>query len=149
MAEYERTRTIYVPEDDVWAFVSDVGNMPAFVPTVTAAELRPDGTVHVRGQIGNRMYEDVGRFNVEPARRRTEWGVDEREYSGWLTVSGSDGRSQVVAHLSVPPFVDPSGRPITGELPEDPDQIAEGLEAALDSLRNILEGRDGKAEPQA
>jgi hypothetical protein len=53
----------------------------------------------------------------------------------------------VVAHLSFAPYVTPSGSPITGEPDIDPDPIEESLEAALDSLRNLMEGRGGKEAP--
>jgi hypothetical protein len=148
VAQYERSRNVQLPEDDVFAFISDVSNLAMFVPTVNAMEPQGEGRVRIRGERGGRTYEDDGWFHVEPARRRLEWGDDEREYSGWMTVSGEDGGSQVVAHLSVPPYVDQSGRPITGELPEHPDRVAESLEASLDSLRNVLEGRGGKVEPR-
>jgi uncharacterized protein YndB with AHSA1/START domain len=147
MAEYERSRTIRVPEDDVFAFVAAPGNLATFVPTVTAVEPQADGRVRIRGEHGGRSYEDEGWFHADPDRRHLEWGAEEREYSGWLTVSGSDdGSSQVVVHLSVPPFVTASGRPVTGEVAAERDPIDGGLEAALDSLRNILEGRGGKKE---
>jgi hypothetical protein len=53
----------------------------------------------------------------------------------------------VVAHLSFAPYVTATGRPITGEPEADPDPIEQSLEAALDSLRNLMEGRGGKEEP--
>ena len=89
----------------------------------------------------------VDRLRVDEAHRHIEWGADERTYSGWLTVAGEDGGAQVVAHLSFAPYVTPSGSPITGEPDIDPDPIEESLEAALDSLRNLMEGRGGKESP--
>ena len=56
-------------------------------------------------------------------------------------------RAQVVAHLSFAPYVTATGRPITGELEAEPDPIEQSLETALDSLRNLMEGRGGKEEP--
>ena len=52
-----------------------------------------------------------------------------------------------MAHLSFAPYVTPTGRPITGEPSDEPDPIELSLEAALDSLRNLMEGRGGKEEP--
>jgi hypothetical protein len=54
-----------------------------------------------------------------------------------------------VAHLSLAPFVTSSGAPISGELGDGQDVIGESLEAALESLRNLLEGLGGKIEPAA
>lgn len=149
MAEYERSRRVHAPPEDVFAFVSDVSNLAAFLPTVGAAESRDEERVLVRGKTRGRSYQDDGWFHVDEARRRLEWGSDEHDYSGWLSVAGADGGTQVVAHLSMAPFVTESGRPIEGELDRAPDPIEESLEAALDSLRNLMEGRGGKVQPAA
>ena len=147
MAEYERSRLVQASPDDVFAFVSDANNLATFLPTVDVVEPQAEGRVEVHGEVRGRSYEDEGWFRVDEARRRIEWGADERTYSGWLTVAGEDGGAQVVAHLSFAPYVTPSGSPITGEPDIDPDPIEESLEAALDSLRNVMEGRGGKEEP--
>ena len=147
MAEYERSRWVQASPDDVFAFVSDAGNLATFLPTVDTVEPQAEDRVQVSGEIRGRSYEDDGWFRVNEARRRLEWGADEHDYSGWLTVSGDEGGSQVVAHLSIPPHVTASGRPISGELPVAPDPIEQSLEAALDSLRNLMEGRGGTEEP--
>ena len=147
MAEYERSRRVQASEDDVFAFVSDVGNLSTFVPTVEHVEPQPKGRVHVSGEIDHRKFDDDGWFHVDADRRRVEWGSEVRNYSGWLTVAGEDGGAQVVAHLSLPPYVTPSGAPIRGEYAEGRDPIEASLEAALDSLRNLMEGRGGKEAP--
>ena len=149
MAEYERSRLVQASLDDVFAFVSDVRNIAAFVPTVDTVEPQAEGRVEVHREVQGQAYEDDGWFRVDQTRRRIEWGDDERTYSGWLTVAGEDGGTQVVAHLSFAPYVTPSGRPISGEPEDEPDPIEQSLEAALDSLRNLMEGRGGKEEPAA
>jgi uncharacterized protein YndB with AHSA1/START domain len=147
MAEYERSRLVLASPEDVFAFVSDPRNLAAFLPTVDTVEPQEEGRVEVHGKVRGTTYEDDGWFHVDEARHRIEWGADERTYSGWLTVTGDNAGAQVVAHLSMPPYVTPSGSPITGEPEIDPDPIEESLEAALDSLCNLMEGRDGKEEP--
>jgi hypothetical protein len=147
MAEYERSRLVQASPDEVFAFVSDASNLATFLPTVDTVEPQAEGRVEVHGEVRGRTYEDDGWFRVDDARRRIEWGADEGTYSGWLTVSGADGAAQVVAHLSFAPYITPSGRPISEELADEPDPIEQSLEAALDSLRNLMEGRGGKEEP--
>jgi hypothetical protein len=149
MAEYERSRLVQASPDDVFAFVSDASNLATILPTVETVERQADDRVEVHGEVRGRTYEDDGWFRVDEARRRIEWGADERTYSGWLAVAGADGGAQVVVHLSFAPCVTPSGRPITGEPADEPDPIEQSLEAALDSLRNLMEGRGGKEEPAA
>ena len=114
MAEYERSRHVDAAPDEVFAFVSDPANMAAFVPTMEEADAE-DGRVHVHGEVHDRPYDDDGWFRVDVSRRRLEWGSDERDYSGWLSVAGDNGGTQVVAHISAAPFVDPSGRPISDD----------------------------------
>jgi len=147
MAEYERTRLVQASPDDVFAFVSDASNLATILPTVDVVEPQAEDRVAVHGEVRGRSYEDDGWFRVEEAVRRIEWGADERTYSGWLTVAADDGGAQVVAHLSFAPYVTATGRPISGEPAADPDPIEQSLEAALDSLRNLMEGRGGKEEP--
>jgi hypothetical protein len=147
MAEYERSRLIQLSEDDVFAFVSDVNNLPIYVPTVQAVEPQKGEEVLVRGEIRGHNFADEGFFHVEPARHRVEWGDAERTYSGSLTVAADNGGSRVTVHLSLPPYVTPSGAPVTGEDPAERQQIEASLGDSLESLRNVLEGRGGKVEP--
>ena len=147
MTEYERSRTIQAPADEVFAFISEAGNLPNILPTVESMEPHAKDRLHVHGTTRGRVYDDDGWFRVDPAKRRLEWGDDERTYSGWMTVGAEDGAAQVVAHLSFAPYVTDTGRPTTGEPEGEPDIIEQSLEAALDSLRNIMEGTGGKEEP--
>jgi hypothetical protein len=147
MAEYERSRLVQASPDDVFAFVSDIGNLATFVPTVETAEPQAGGRVHVHGEIQHRTFDDDGWFHVDADRHRVEWGSDERDYAGWLTVAGNNGGAQVVAHLSLPPYVTAGGAPVSGEFAAQRDPIDASLEAALDSLRNLMEGRGGKEAP--
>jgi hypothetical protein len=147
MAEYERSRLMQASPDDVFAFVSEPSNLATILPTVDTVEPQAKGRVEVHGEARGRTYDDQGWFHVDQARRRIEWGADERTYSGWLTVAGEDGGAQVVAHLSFAPDVTATGRPISGEPAADPDPIEQSLETALDSLRNLMEGRGGKEVP--
>jgi hypothetical protein len=145
--EYERSRRIQASENDVFAFLANVQNLPNFLPTVQSAEVIADDRIRMRGKNHGVAYADDGWIHIDPDRHRLEWGDDEQTYSGWMAVSGDDGASEVVAHLSLAPRFDQSGRPLSGESPNQPDPVEEGLEAAMDSLRNLIEGRDGKEQP--
>jgi uncharacterized protein YndB with AHSA1/START domain len=148
MIEYERSRRIGAPEDAVFAFLADARNLPTFLPTVRSVELVTGEHVRVHGEGRDGKFTDNGWFHVERARRGIEWGSDERTYRGWLTVSGlPDDASQVVVHLAFGPAVSDSGRPLTEADVEQPDPVAKGLDAALDSLRNLMEGTGGKEQP--
>lgn len=149
MAEYERSRMIQASPEDVFAFVSDARNLPSILPTVESVQPEAGDRVEVHGEVRGAQYQDEGWFRVDPNRHRVEWGADEHDYSGWMTVTDADGGSEVVTHISLPPRVTASGEPIAGETAAGPDPVEASLEAALDSLRNLMEGRGGKEEPAA
>jgi uncharacterized membrane protein len=149
MVEYERARRVDAAPDDVFAFVADVRNLPTFVPTVRSAAQQAEERVRVRGESRGGAYEDEAWYHIDPSRRRLEWEADDHGHSGWLTVSALDGASEIVVHLSFGPAVDVSGRPLTAADVEQPNPIEENLEAALDSLRHLMEGTDGSEPTRA
>jgi hypothetical protein len=156
MPEYEANRLIDVEPDEVFRFVSDIGNLPLYVPTVDSASTLPGGRVRVEGRLGDVDYADDGFLKIDEDRRRIEWRADERNYRGWLEVGDEDGRSRVRVHLVFGSekidVADAAGadeplrdeRPVFG--PGAGDPISLGLEATLDSLHDLLLGRGGKRE---
>ena len=146
MAEYERSRVVQAAPDEVFVVVADVRNLPTYLPTVHAADQPDAGLVHVHGAASGGEYDGDGWLRVDEARRRLEWGTDEADCRGWLSVSPDGAGSEAIVHLSFAPRFDSSGAPIVGERRE-PDPIEAGLEAALDSIRNLVEGRGGKEQP--
>ena len=155
MPEYQGSRLIQLSPDEVFAFVSDVRNLPAFVPTVREATPMPSGRVRVTGRRGAQEYADDGPVTIDVDRRRMEWRADELDYSGWLQVSDEDGQSRVFVHLSFRPEKIPEAdasirdeqlrdqKPVRGrEFGNDP--ISTSLDSALRALHDVLEGRGGK-----
>jgi hypothetical protein len=143
MPDFEQTLTMQAEPDRVMAFVSDVRNLPRYVPTTKAAQPEDGERVRVQGEAQGHGYDADGYL-----RRRDgqlEWGADEGYYSGWLRVQPDGDGSQVTVGISLrghPPGADP------GEAPSG-EQINEGLRKGLESIRNQLEGRGGKEEPSA
>ncbi len=151
MPEYEHSQTIQAPPEAVFAFVSQVQNLPQYLPTIKAAEPQGPERVQVHGEARGHQYDNDGHFRADEARRRLEWGSDRPDtYSGWLTVADADGAggaSQVTVHLTFGPQ---SRTPENIEQEEGSQRpIQEGLEAALLSIQNIVEGQGGKVEPPA
>ncbi|HEV2128733.1 MAG TPA: SRPBCC family protein [Thermomicrobiales bacterium] len=150
--EYQRSRRIRVTPDSVFAFVTDVSNLPTYVPTVQSVETLTDGRIRVHGNTGGTSFEADLWTHVDHNQRGIEWGTDERDRHGWMTVTAADDdadMTEVVAHVSWPPHVNQDAAPLAGERAEEPDPIEDALEAALDSLRNILEGTGGKERPES
>jgi uncharacterized protein YndB with AHSA1/START domain len=151
MASYERSRWINAREDVVFRFATALRNMPTYIPTVKSVEWEPGGkTVRVKGEVRGQPFEDRHCWlKIDSDRNRMEWSAEGHDYSGWMTITKGDnasGGAQVVVNLTVPPWVSPSGRPITGE-PPGPNIIEESLEDSLNSLRNMIEGRGGEEIP--
>lgn len=143
--EYERSRLIQVTPDAVFDYISDVNNLPTYLPTLQHAEPQGEDRVRLDVKVQGQEHSADGYLRVDDAKRRLEWGSDPNDYSGWMTVSDEDGRSRVIVHLS---FADRSGYPERIEASSSqPDPIDQGLKASLDSIKNILEGRGGKVVP--
>lgn len=146
MAEYEQSMTMDRSPDEVFAFVAEVGNLPRYLPTTKHAESQGDERVRVQGGGEGFSYDADGYLRADHARRRLEWGADERYYAGYLEIQPSGaGRSEVTVHLTFrdqPPGAQP------GEGPSERD-IDQGIRAALESIQNQITGEGGKVEPPA
>lgn len=145
MPEYEHSITVSAAPDAVFDFVSDVHNMPRYLPTVKSAEPQGDERVRVQGQANDQSYDSDGHFHLDKAARRMEWGSDgEHAYKGWMQVTDAgSGQSQVTVHLSFAPpkYVSDNLEKGTGDRDAT---IQEELGAALQSIQNEVEGKGGK-----
>ena len=146
MGEYEQTMTMQAPPDEILDFVSDIGNMPKYLPTTKSAQPQGEDRVRVQGEAMGHAYDSDGYLRRDDEAMRLEWGSDEGYYSGWLEVEGDgEDASEVTIHISLrgkPPGAGQSGGP-------SDDQINEGIAKGLESIRNHVEGRGGKEEPSA
>ena len=155
MKEYQQTQIIDAPAGEVFAWLSDVCNLPKYLPPVTDASIEGPSA---EGTPGERLratleypdggsFDSEGYFNVDEGARCMEWGAEvQRDYSGWLTVAEADGGgSEVTVHLSFGPR---SAEPeIREEAPEGRDPLAEGVSATLESIRRQIEEGTGKVQP--
>ena len=131
MSEHEVSRVVQAASADVFAVVSDVDRLPAWLPTVEVARTLPDGEVHVEGDAGGGDYESEGFWRPSPDQLRVEWSTPSRGgepggYAGWLQVEDRSEGSEVVVHLSF----------LTGD---GPPEIERGLASALDALAELVE----------
>jgi hypothetical protein len=155
MPEYQGSKLIELSPDEVFAFVSDVRMLPAYVPTVREATPLPEGRVRVAGQRGEQEFVDDGFVKIDEDRRRMEWRADEANYNGWLQVGDEDGLARVLVHLSFMPEKVPEADPIVRDevvrdqkpvlgRDIDDDPISVSLDGALRSLHDLMIGRGGK-----
>ena len=155
MKEYEKTKQINAPAGATFAWLSDVGNLPHYLPPVKEAALSGPSSSDTPGQrkvwmkveIPDRYEtEGEGYFSVDDDARRMEWGAEwGRDYSGWLTVSeDGNAESTVTVHLNFGPrSVEEEEEQAEGE--QDP--FEEGIEATLESIRRQIEEGSGKVDP--
>lgn len=156
MTEYQQTQTIGASADNVFAWLSDVNNLPRYLPPVVDASIEGPSAEGSPGQRvratleypgGGSTFDAEGYFAVDEGQRRMEWGAEvQRDYSGWLEVTeDGDGQSQVTVHLD---FGERSVEPEMREhAPEDRDPLAEGIAATLESIRRQIEEGSGKVQP--
>ncbi len=148
--EYKASRTVNAPVDEVFEFVSDVKNLPKYLPTTKKAESDGKDRVRVQGSANGHPYDSDGHFHVDEAKHSMTWGSDgNRKYSGHMEVAESGrGKSQVTVSLQFEPGE--KGKQEMSEVSGSPDAaIQEGLDKALQSIQNQVEGKGGKEEPRA
>lgn len=138
MSEYEHSATVQAAADTVFQFVSDLNNLPRYLPTVQRAMPEQGERIRIEGEARGQHYEDDGFFRVDQQSQRMEWGSDgDADYSGWLTVEQQgDMRSLVTVHLSFG----------SREIPDQDQRIRQGLEDALSAIQQQIEARGGLHE---
>jgi hypothetical protein len=129
MADYHREMDIAVPADEAFAFVSDLNNLPRFVPTTRSAHADDKGHVQIDGEADGEPYHDEGHIHVDPDQRLMRWGSGESAYRGELYVSETGGQAHVEINLHF--------RDDDGEVPE-PRQVEQSLDRSLERLREEL-----------
>jgi len=155
MQEYEQSKAVSAPANEVFAWVSDVENLPKYLPPIKdagiegpAAEGSPGERVKMQVEIPDRgEFESEGYFDVDADARTMRWGAEtDKDYSGRLTVAeAGDGRSEVTVHLSFGP------RSVEGEIQDesadDRNPLEESLSATLESIRRQIEEGNDKLPP--
>jgi hemoglobin-like flavoprotein len=84
--QHEHTEHISAPPAAVYAAISDVTNLPRYVPQLTAA--RPAGADRVEVDARYHGHDKHGEtsFHADDARRRMEWDSPSG-YRGWMEVA--------------------------------------------------------------
>ena len=96
--EHEHTEHVAAPPDAVYAAISDVANLPKFVPQMTGARSSGDGRVEVDARYGGHEQHGEASFQADPAQRRIEWSTPSG-YRGWMQVDGDGEGSRLTLFL--------------------------------------------------
>ncbi len=156
MAEYEQSQKIDVAADEVFAWLSDVDNLPKYLPPIKEAHIqgstvedKPGKRLYLRGEIPDRgEFENEGYLDVDQEAREMKWGAEvARDYSGWLTVAEDGDGSLATVHLH---FGEQS---VEGEIEEESNEdrhpLQEGLTQTLEFIRSQIEEGAGKVQPSS
>lgn len=148
--DFEQSITVDAPADGIFDFVSDVQNVPQYLPTVKNAQPQQGERIRTQGQVGERSYDADGHFRVDKAGRRLEWGSDgENDYSGWLEVQGDESQAQVKVHIHFAPKPERVRAMAERSGGSFESAMDEGITKTLESIKRLCEGRGGKEEIEA
>jgi uncharacterized protein YndB with AHSA1/START domain len=97
--QHEHTEHIAAPPDAVYAAISDVSNLPRFVPQMTAARSAGDDRVEVDARYHGREQHGEAEFHADDAQRRIEWSSPSG-YRGWMAVAADGEGSRLTLFLN-------------------------------------------------
>jgi uncharacterized protein YndB with AHSA1/START domain len=142
MGTYESTTTVTAAPDELFAYLSDVHNLPEYFAAMKSADPAghaegdvPPGSeaVHTVAEVDGQRREGEAWFTTDADDRSLRWGSEgPNDYHGELRVDGSGESSQVTVRLHTE----------HGE----GARIQEGLEATLATIKQEVEGH-GRANP--
>ncbi len=98
--EHEHTQHVAAPPDRVFSALADIGNLPRYVPQVTAAERLDGGRVKIQARYEGHTQEGVGWFRTEESDRSIEWGADGTSYHGRIQVNEDEDGSRLTLFLA-------------------------------------------------
>jgi carbon monoxide dehydrogenase subunit G len=131
MPDYERTETVAARPDALFAYLSDVRNLPKYFARMTSAEPGDGEEVRTTARIdmGDGPQEVAGEawFRVDDDGNALAWGSEgENDYSGELDVSpdGDGARVAVRLHTKV----------------DDRERIERDLDETLGNIKRLVEG---------
>jgi len=120
--QHEHTEHVAAAPDAVYAAISDVRNLPAFVPQMTAARDAGDGRVEVDARYGGHEQHGEASFTKDDGARRIDWGSDSG-YRGWMQVDSDGDGSRLTLFLDTP----------------HPGTSDRDIEATLEAIRMLVE----------
>jgi carbon monoxide dehydrogenase subunit G len=96
--EHEHTEHVAAAPDAVYAAISDVRNLPRFVPQMTAA--RPSGgdRVEIDARYEGREQHGDASFRADDGERKIEWSAPSG-YHGWMKVEPDGDGSRLTLFL--------------------------------------------------
>jgi uncharacterized membrane protein len=96
--QHEHTEHVAAPPDAVYAAISDVSNLPRFVPQMTAVRPSDGDRVEVDARYEGREQHGEASFSADDAQHKIEWSAASG-YRGWMTVEPDGEGSRLTLFL--------------------------------------------------
>ena len=96
--QHEHTEHVAAPADAVYAAISDLRNLPRFVPQMTAVRRADGDQVEVDARYEGRTQHGEASFRTDDAERRIEWSSPSG-YHGWMKVDPDGDASRLTLFL--------------------------------------------------
>jgi carbon monoxide dehydrogenase subunit G len=96
--QHEHTEHVAAAPDAVYAAISDVRNLPRFVPQMTAARQADGDRVEIEARYEGREQHGEASFHADDRERRIEWGAPSG-YHGWMQVEADGEGSRLTLFL--------------------------------------------------
>jgi hypothetical protein len=122
--QHEHTEHVAAAPAAVYAAISDVGNLPKFVPQLTAARAVGEGRIEVDARYEGHEQHGEASFEADDNARRIQWAAASG-YRGWMQVDADDGGSRLTLFLDTP-HAGPSDHDVA---------------ATLDAIRMLVESQ--------
>lgn len=100
MGDYEQSTTVTAEPDALFAYLSDVNNLPDYFASMRSAEPAEGDAVHTVAEVDGVEREGEAWFTADDEARSIRWGSQgPNHYSGELEVVGADNGSEVTVRL--------------------------------------------------
>jgi uncharacterized protein YndB with AHSA1/START domain len=96
--QHEHTEHVAAPAEAVYAAISDLSNLPRFVPQMTAARQAAGDRVEIDARYDGHEQHGEASFRVDDNKRRIEWSAPSG-YHGWMKVDPNGDGSRLTLFL--------------------------------------------------
>jgi uncharacterized membrane protein len=96
--QHEHTEHVAAPADAVYAAISDLSNLPRFVPQMTAVRPASGDHVEVDARYEGHAQHGEAFFRTDDSERRIVWGAASG-YNGWMKVDPDGDGSRLTLFL--------------------------------------------------
>ena len=121
--EHEHTEHVAAPAGQVYAALADVGNLPRFVPQLTAARRVEGDVVEIEARYEGHTQRGKGWFRADDEHQRIEWGAEGSDYHGSIQVDEDGDTARLTLMLNTS----------HGDAPDH------DVMATLDAIRRLVE----------